>query len=455
MRNFFLLLLTLCLTYNYGNTQIIDKIVAQVGDEIILLSNVQALKLQTIQENNLDVKDISSISDCQVIEDLMYQNLLLNQARIDSLPISEEQVDSEMENRLRYIISSMPGGKDQFEKFYGKTITQIKEDFRVIIRNQILSRDMQQKITSSVSVTPKEVETYYKSIPKDSIPYINMKLAFQQIVYFPTITQQDKNNTYNELRNVRSNILSGNKTFEYWAKKISKDPGSASQGGKLTASKGMMVPAFEAAALSLKPGEISEVFETEYGYHIVKLNSRLGDDYTCQHILLTVEFSDSSLNEAANKIDSCYALLNEGKITWEEAVLKFSNDENTKQNKGIITNPKTGEQTWDMQDLNEIDREIYILTDALDEGKYTEPNFYSDLMARKKGFRIVRLMNRFPPHIANMNDDYMLIKRAAENDKMQKVLEKWVDSKVSNVYIRLDDSLKSCDFKYKWLTQTN
>ena len=154
MKYFFLLLLTFCLDNSF-KAQLVDKIVAQVGDEIILLSNIQALKLQQIQERNLYIKDLSSLSDCKIIEDLMYQNLLLNQAKIDSLPISDEQVDSEMENRIRYIIGSMPGGREQFEKFYGKTTTQIKEDFRVIIRNQILARDMQQKLTSAVSVTPK------------------------------------------------------------------------------------------------------------------------------------------------------------------------------------------------------------------------------------------------------------------------------------------------------------
>lgn len=454
MKYTFAFLLVFCL-YGSLNAQLIDKIVAQVGDEIILLSNIQAAKLQQVQERNLEVKDINTLSDCKIIEDLMYQNLLLNQARLDSLPISDEQVDSEMENRLRYIISSMPGGRDQFEKFYGKSITQIKEDFRVIIRNQILARDMQQKLTSSVSVTPKEVEAYFKNLPKDSIPYINMKLSFQQIAYFPAITQEDKNKVYNELRDIRSKILAGDKSFEFYARTKSEDPGSAAQGGKIAASKGMMVPAFEAAVFSLKPGEISEVFESEYGYHVLKLNSRLGEDYTCQHILLTVKSSEESLNDAAAKIDSCYSLLLDNKITWEEAVLRFSNDENTKQNKGIITNPRTGEQTWDMQDLNEIDREIYVLTDALEESKFTQPNIYFDVMARKQGFRIVRLMKRFPPHIANLMDDYMLIKRAAENDKMQKTLEKWVESKVNNVYIRLDDSLKNCDFNYKWTTQTN
>ena len=454
MKYTFAFLLVFCL-YGSLNAQLIDKIVAQVGDEIILLSNIQAAKLQQVQERNLEVKDINTLSDCKIIEDLMYQNLLLNQARLDSLPVSDEQVDSEMENRLRYIISSMPGGRDQFEKFYGKSITQIKEDFRIIIRNQILARDMQQKLTSSVSVTPKEVEAYFKNLPKDSIPYINMKLSFQQIAYFPAITQEDKNKVYNDLRDIRSKILAGDKSFEFFARTKSEDPGSAAQGGKITASKGMMVPAFEAAVFSLKPGEISEVFESEYGYHVLKLNSRLGEDYTCQHILLTVKSSEESLNEAAAKIDSCYSLLLDNKITWDEAVLRFSNDENTKQNKGIITNPRTGEQTWDMQDLNEIDREIYVLTDALEESKFTQPNIYFDVMARKQGFRIVRLMKRFPPHIANLTDDYMLIKRAAENDKMQKTLEKWVGSKVNNVYIRLDDSLKNCDFNYKWTTQTN
>jgi peptidyl-prolyl cis-trans isomerase SurA len=454
MKYTFAFLLVFCL-YGSLNAQLIDKIVAQVGDEIILLSNIQAAKLQQVQERNLEVKDINTLSDCKIIEDLMYQNLLLNQARLDSLPVSDEQVDSEMENRLRYIISSMPGGRDQFEKFYGKSITQIKEDFRVIIRNQILARDMQQKLTSSVSVTPKEVEAYFKNLPKDSIPYINMKLSFQQIAYFPAITQEDKNKVYNDLRDIRSKILAGDKSFEFFARTKSEDPGSAAQGGKIAASKGMMVPAFEAAVFSLKPGEISEVFESEYGYHVLKLNSRLGEDYTCQHILLTVKSSEESLNDAAAKIDSCYSLLLDNKITWDEAVLRFSNDENTKQNRGIITNPRTGEQTWDMQDLNEIDREIYVLTDALEESKFTQPNIYFDVMARKQGFRIVRLMKRFPPHIANLTDDYMLIKRAAENDKMQKTLEKWVESKVNNVYIRLDDSLKNCDFNYKWTTQTN
>jgi peptidyl-prolyl cis-trans isomerase SurA len=454
MKYTFAFLLVFCL-YGSLNAQLIDKIVAQVGDEIILLSNIQAAKLQQVQERNLEVKDINTLSDCKIIEDLMYQNLLLNQARLDSLPVSDEQVDSEMENRLRYIISSMPGGRDQFEKFYGKSITQIKEDFRVIIRNQILARDMQQKLTSSVSVTPKEVEAYFNNLPKDSIPYINMKLSFQQIAYFPAITQEDKNKVYNDLRDIRSKILAGDKSFEFFARTKSEDPGSAAQGGKIAASKGMMVPAFEAAVFSLKPGEISEVFESEYGYHVLKLNSRLGEDYTCQHILLTVKSSEESLNEAAAKIDSCYSLLLDNKITWDEAVLRFSNDENTKQNRGIITNPRTGEQTWDMQDLNEIDREIYVLTDALEESKFTQPNIYFDVMARKQGFRIVRLMKRFPPHIANLTDDYMLIKRAAENDKMQKTLEKWVESKVNNVYIRLDDSLKNCDFNYKWTTQTN
>jgi peptidyl-prolyl cis-trans isomerase SurA len=454
MKYTFAFLLVFCL-YGSLNAQLIDKIVAQVGDEIILLSNIQAAKLQQVQERNLEVKDINTLSDCKIIEELMYQNLLLNQARLDSLPVSDEQVDSEMENRLRYIISSMPGGRDQFEKFYGKSITQIKEDFRVIIRNQILARDMQQKLTSSVSVTPKEVEAYFKNLPKDSIPYINMKLSFQQIAYFPAITQEDKNKVYNDLRDIRSKILAGDKSFEFFARTKSEDPGSAAQGGKIAASKGMMVPAFEAAVFSLKPGEISEVFESEYGYHVLKLNSRLGEDYTCQHILLTVKSSEESLNDAAVKIDSCYSLLLDNKITWDEAVLRFSNDENTKQNKGIITNPRTGEQTWDMQDLNEIDREIYVLTDALEESKFTQPNIYFDVMARKQGFRIVRLMKRFPPHIANLTDDYMLIKRAAENDKMQKTLEKWVESKVNNVYIRLDDSLKNCDFNYKWTTQTN
>jgi peptidyl-prolyl cis-trans isomerase SurA len=169
------------------------------------------------------------------------------------------------------------------------------------------------------------------------------------------------------------------------------------------------------------------------------------------HILKIPEYSPEAIDDASNRMDTCYQLLKENKITWNDAVLRFSNDESTKQNQGIITNPITGDQTWDMEDLNQVDQQIYVLTEAMEKGDYTKPNLYIDIYERKQGFRIVRLSERYSPHIANLQDDYSLIKRAAENDKKQKIIQNWIKSKIGNAYIRIDDEYKNCNFSNNWI----
>jgi peptidyl-prolyl cis-trans isomerase SurA len=377
--------------------------------------------------------------------------LLLNQAKLDSIVVQDQQVDAEMENRLRVLEQQM-GGREKLEKFYGKTVTQIKEEFREIIRDRLLSEEMERTITSDVTVTPREVKDFYITIPKDSLPLINAQLSFQQIVHYPEITKADKKLAFDKLTEIRNGILNG-KSFDTQARINSMDPGSASQGGKIQASRGMMVPQFEAAAFSMEINQISEVFETSYGYHILKLLERKGDDYLCQHILIIPEYSNEALEKSALIMDTCYNMLKQNLITWEDAVKRFSTDESTKQNKGIITNPITGEQTWDMEDLNQVDQEIFLLTDNMEKGDISYPNLYVNIFDRKQGIRIVRLMDRKEPHVANLNDDYALIKRAAENDKKQKIIYKWIDSKIQNAYIRIDESYLSCEFKNKWVSK--
>lgn len=422
----------------------IDKVAAQIGENIILLSDIEAQKLQAITSG----VTLTPEADCRILEDLMFQNLLLNQAELDSIVITDAQVDAEMENRIR-VIEQQIGGRQKMEDYYGKTITQIKIEFRPLIKKRLLAEEMQRQITQNVTVTPKEIEAFFKTIPVDSIPLINAQLSFQQIVVFPTITKEDKQLAWNTLENIRLGILNGKK-FEDEAKKYSQDPGSAPKGGVMSASRGMMVAAFEAAALSLKEGEMSNVFETEFGYHIVKLLKRNGDDYVCSHILIIPEFSRESLNAAAQKIEECHTALNQNTITWDDAVAKYSNDVNTKQNRGIITNPITGEQTWSMEDLNQVDQQIYLLTDALNKGDISTPSLYYDFNERKQGVRIVRLMERTSPHRANLIDDYALIQNAALNQKKEKTLNDWTDSKIENAFIRIDGSYAGCVFDHKW-----
>jgi peptidyl-prolyl cis-trans isomerase SurA len=444
--SFFLITLACQLSFcQETQTSVIDKIVAQIGDNIILKSDIEAQKQQAAQSGLVVTKE----TDCSILEQLMYQHLLLNQAEIDSIVITDAQVDAEMENRIR-IIENQIGGRDKMEKFYGKSITEIKNEFRDIIRKRLMSEEMERRITQDISVTPKEIEAFFNTIPKDSIPLINSKLSFQQIVVFPEITKEDKELARTKLEEIRQNIIGG-KSFETQARIHSQDPGSASQGGKLEATRGMMVPPFEATVFSLKEGEISQVFETEYGFHIIQLVERKGDDYVCRHILISAEFNRESLDKSSKMIEECYQALNENTITWDNAVLKYSNDANTKQNRGIITNPITGEQTWSMEDLNQVDQQIYLLTDALGKGDISSPSFYFDYIERKQGIRIVRLMDRTSPHYANLDDDYALIQKAAESKKKEDTLNKWVGSKVSNAYIRIDPDYNSCKFRHTWV----
>lgn len=427
---------------------VIDKIAAQVGDNIILLSDIQSQKLQALQAG----MTLDDNTDCFILEQMMYQNLLLNQAKLDSIEVSDAQVDAEMEQRIR-VIENQIGGRDKMEEFYGKSITQIKIEFRDQIRDQLLSQEMERQITANVSVTPKEVQEFYHSMPLDSLPLINSKMSFQQIVIYPEVTDADKKRAFDELQDIRTNVVVNGKSFSTQARIYSQDPGSASQGGEIKATRGMMVPQFEAAVFNLKVGEVSDVFESPYGYHIVKLIERKGDDYTCQHILIIPEFSTDALLKASYRMDSCYNRLKANEITWDQAVLTYSNDDATKFNNGMITNPITGEQSWSMEDLGQVDREIYLITDRLNEGEISEPNIYDNYLERKKGVRIVRLAKRTAPHRANLKDDYTLIQSAAAEQKKQGVIFDWTEQKIHSAYIKIDEEFQSCGFQNTWIVQ--
>lgn len=437
----------------YGQNKVIDKVVAQVGDNIILLSDIEGQKAQA-KESGMPTGENA---ECAYLEQLMVHNLLVNQAELDSVVISDDQVDAEMESKIRVIEGQMRNAKDEngqqmtIEKFYGKTKIQIKEEFKSVIRKRMQADEVRRKITQDISVSPREVEAFFNKQPVDSLPFINTQLAFQQISIFPIITKEDKANAYKELQDIRKQIVEGGKDFETMARIHSKDPGSARLGGKIEATRGMMVKPFEATAYNLKPGEVSEIFETEYGYHIMKMGTRRGDDYTVYHILIYADFSRQSFEDASKKIQECYQALRSSTITWDDAVKKYSNDPNTKENRGIITNPITGEQTWDIESVNQVDPQMFQLTDVLEKGEFTTPSIYEDFNERKQALRIVRLMDRTSPHRANMKDDYVLIRNAAESEKKDKAMHDWTAARISGAYIRIDDEYMGCPFQNVWV----
>lgn len=438
--------------WSQPKSNVIDKIVAQVGDNIILYSEIQGQK-QTMVENG---GVITENTECELIEQMLYQFLLVNQAELDSVAISDEQVDAEMENRIRSIEAQMKGRKDEngepitFETFYGKSKSAVKEEFRAAIKKRMQGQEVERGITGNIAVSPREVEYFYAGVPKDSLPFINSQLAFQQIAIIPVISKADREETKKRLDEIRTMIVTKKTTFKAAASLYSMDLGSAALGGRIEAGKGQMVKPFEQMAYSnLKPGDISPVFETEYGYHIMEMVERLGDDYIVNHILLMPKPSLDSINAAATRMEKCYELLLAKKITWEEAVRTYSNDKN-KENNGYITNPYTGEQKWSVENINEVDPQMFVLTDALEINQISAPVNYTDFMDRTEGFRIVRVAARTEPHVANLKDDYNLFRTLAEEKKKNDAILKWVKSRISTAYIRIDSDYGNCVFNSDW-----
>lgn len=450
---FFLLVMGLFLSQT-GRAQkddfkVIDKIVAQIGDEIILLSSLQEQRLQLIQSGI----EGNTLSDCAFLEEFMFEKLLINQAKIDSIEVPDEMVNQEMEQRLDYIAKQI-GSIEKLEEFYGKSVARIKAEFFDLIKKRMLAERMRETITENVRITPNEVKEFYKSLPKDSIPYINSKITVAQIVIYPEITTADKNLAKTRLEGYLEDILAGNKKFQNVAALYSDDPGSKVSGGDLGwQTRGTMVPEFEAALFNLKPMEISPVFETMYGYHVVQLIERKGDNYHSRHILISPKVSDMELDRAANLVDSLYKQINFGNIPFEEAARRFSQDLESKYNGGQIVNPYTNDYFWDVQNINEIDPQMYRLIQGLKIGNYSTPSLYDNYMDRKQGVRIVKLLGRTEPHIASLETDRQLIEMAAINQKKEAVIDAWIASKIGGNYVEIaPEYLKTCTFKYNWIT---
>ena len=428
---------------------VIDKIIAQIGDEIILLSDIQGHRLEYLNEGIQG----TAATDCQILEELLFEKLLVNQAQVDSVAIPDDMVNSEMENRIRYIAQQI-GSIEELEKFYGKSVAQIKGEFFGIIKKRMMAERMREIITEDVVITPNEVKAFFNALPKDSLPYINSKISVSQIVLYPKITDEDKYKSKAALETRRKQILDGSRSFEGVATLESKDPGSRLNGGDLGwNTRGTMVPEFEAELFKLEINGISPVFETQYGYHIIQLLERKGDNYKCRHILFMPEVSDKALTKAANTIDSLYKQIQKGTITFEEAAIRFSEDENSKQSGGKIVNPYSGDYLWDIQNINEIDPQMSRLIDRLKIGDYSSPSLYDNMYEQKQGIRIVKLIDRSKPHVANLKDDYQLIQMAALNEKKQKAIDAWVRDKISGAFIRIfdQDYISTCEFNYPWV----
>ena len=445
------MMLTLPLWAQNRQPQVVDKIVAVVGKNIVLQSEIENQYMQLRLQG--EVEGTAKSMRCEILEDLLLQKLMLNQAEMDSITISDEQVESELNNRIQYFVSRM-GSQEKLEEYFNKTITEIKDEVRRAAKENLLQKQVQNKIMEHVVVTPSEVRAFYRSLPQDSIPMVGTEYEICQIVKRPPVSLDEKLRVKDRLYQIRKRILDG-ESFSTLAVLYSEDPGSARNGGELGfTGKGVFAQEFENVAFNLRDGEVSDVVETEFGFHIIQLIERQDKMVNCRHILLSAKVPVEALEQAQNELDSVAQLIRNGDISFEEACKKFS-DEDSKSNGGFLANPATGGHRIGQQDLQEMEtyfpefKNLSFVISRLQVGEVSDP-VPMTTNENKDAFRLVMVKKKIEPHKANLKDDYNLIQSWALNAKQHNAIGKWVADKAAKAYIRIDDNFVDCDFNYNW-----
>ena len=432
--------------------QVIDKVVAVVGKNIILQSDIENQYLQYRLQGAMD--GTAQSVRCEILSDMLFQKLMLNQAEMDSITVTDDKVEAEMESKLQYFISRI-GSQERLEEYFGKSVSDIKDEVRQSVRDNMLQQQVLRAVTENVTVTPSEVKAFYNRLPKDSIPMVDSQYELVQIVKRPPVSLDEKLEVKDRLYQIRKRILEGESSFSTMAVLYSEDPGSARNGGELgLTGKGVFAPEFEAVAFNLRDGEISDVVETDFGFHIIQLIEKRDNMVNCRHILLTAKVPVEALDAARSELDSVAQLIRNGEMSFEEACKKFS-DDNTKNNGGYITNEMTGSKYFTLSDLQQMENDfqeyknLAFVISRLDVDEVSDP-LPMTTNDRKDAFRLVMVKRKTEPHKANLKDDYNLIQSWALNAKTQTAIDKWMEDKAKKAYIRIDDNFSDCDFFDQW-----
>lgn len=426
--------------------KMIDKVVAVIGENMVLHSDIE----QQVDQMTMNDIPVTSNTRCQILEDQMYQKLFVSRARLDSVTVTEEQIEQELNTRLRYFISQI-GSEEELVKFYGKTIDQIKEDFKDEVEEILLIQQMQQTVIGGVKVSPAEVREFYASIPKDSLPYINSQARVAQIVRRPPVSQAQEDAIKAQLRGYIDRVKSGSIDFATLAILYSDDEGSAQNGGELgLMSSSDLVPEFANAALGLQKDEISDVIKTQFGYHIIQMIERKGDRFNVRHILKIPQVSPENLDVARQFLDSLATEIRASDtLTFAKAAIKFSSDENTRMNGGEMINPTDGTNLFDVEMLGQIDQNLMFTLQKMKVGEIAGPELFIDA-ERKRAFRLVSLVDMTDPHVANLKDDYHRIADTAKRKKENEKLEAWINKHCNSAYVWVDPRFEGCPFQTKW-----
>lgn len=421
-------------SYSQG---IIDKIVGIVGNEIIMMSDIENQYIQMASQQ----MNVNENTRCEILEDMLFQKLLYVQAQKDSIEVTPKEVETELDRRLSVFINQI-GSEQKLEEYFGKTIKSIKEDLRSTIEEQMMAQKVQQKIIGDTKVTPSEVKRYYESLPADSIPTIEAYYELSEIVIKPEVSKEDKEKVIAELNKIRERIQNG-ESFSTMAVLYSEDPGSAMKGGELGfVSKTDLVPEFSQVAFNLtSPLDVSQVVETEYGFHIIQMIEKKGNMMNFRHILMKPKVSMEALEAADKKANEVYNILKTDTISFVDAVKKYSNGD-SKGSDGKVMNPYYGDAHMTSDFLDPYTKSAVM---PLKEGEYSKPFLSTD----NKGIRVIKIVRLdldVKEHKANMKDDYLTLQRYALEDKNSKLIDEWIKDKVKGVYIKVDDEYKDCKF---------
>jgi peptidyl-prolyl cis-trans isomerase SurA len=425
---------------------IADKIAGIVGDKIILKSEL-ATAISDMQRNN-NGQEVKGVDECTILDNMLIQKALVLQAEKDSLPVSDEEVEAEVDQRIRYFIQ-LYGGKDAFEQIAQRTVYQAKMDFMAPIREQRQAEAMRRKIVEDIKITPTEVKEFFDKIPEKSRIFYESEFQLSQIVLYPKASRDIEKLAIDELNEYKAQVESGQRKFELLAQLYSDDPGSKEKGGAIELNRNdkSWDPTFFSTALRLKEGQISPVIKSKYGYHIIQMVSRNGDDFLVRHILKIPQITQPEVDEATVRLDSIRDGLVKNYYDFGPAVFKWSDADDAKTTAGQIMG-KNGTTFLTIPDLDK-DMVLLLKNSNLKPGEISKPTVFTDERG-KKGVRIVKLVSKSEPHRENLKDDYDRVAQRALDQKRSGVLEKWFLTKIPTFYIMIDPEYNNCGNLTKW-----
>ncbi len=421
-----------------GGKAIIDKVIATVGGEIILLSEVEE---QVSYAKSQQKENLPPNFQCMALQNLIVQKLLVNQAKLDSVEVKDEDVENQLTARIDRLLQYFNQDQAELEKYYGQSIVDIKENMRGEMRSQLLSDRMRGQITEKATITPAEVQEFFRNIPKDSLPYFNSEVEIREIVYKPKVSTAEKDKARQRIEELLARIEKGEK-FEDLAKKYSDDPGSGAEGGDLGWQKrGTFVSAFEAMVYRLEKNQLSPIVETEFGFHLIQLLERRGNLVHARHILIKPEITTADLNLAKAKLDTVRQMLLKDSLSFSFAVKRHSDKTSQSYNNdGRVANPRSGNTFFEVADL---EPDIFFAIDGLPSGGISEPTQFR-APDGSRYYRLIQLQSRSKPHKADLRQDYNKIQTAALEQKKAGFTEEWVLNKLRSTYFSVDSLYDGC-----------